>query len=263
MTSLMQAAFESGQPGSTLPQRAPHILVCTPCHSGKVDINYHIALALAGGHMSKHGVNYTLDYNVGMSIDWARSQMASTFLQMPDCTHLLFIDDDMAFAADLPYRLLCENVDIVAVPYRRKQRDVKYNVRHGVRVKRLPNRPHMIGVESIATGMMMIRRNVFETLAKTTPKFRYTDAGNEGYLFFRHQLTEDEMVGGVSYMGEDYFFCKSARAAGFEIWAYIDEEIAHVGPYAYGGNYRSYAEKDTKDDLHCPDPKLELRMLLK
>ena len=264
MTSLLEAASQAGQPQSTLPQKPPHIMVCTPCHSGKVDLNYHISMALMGGHLAQHGVNYTLDYNVGMSIDWARSQMATTFLEkMKECTHLLFIDDDMAFSADLPYRLLQENVDIVSVPYRRKQRDIKYNIRHGVRVKTMPDRPYMIAVESIATGMMMIRRNVFEKLALTTPRFLYNDQGEDGLLFFRHQLVDDEMVGGVSYMGEDYFFCRSAREAGFDIWAYVDEEIAHIGSYAFDGNYKTFAEKGTKDKFDYPGEKIPMRVLIK
>lgn len=264
MTSLLEAAKQGGQPLDTLPVQNPHIMICTPCHSGKVDINYHVSLALAGGHLAQHGVVYTLDYNVGMSVDWARSQMATTFLeQMKECTHLLFIDDDMAFSADLPYRMLQENVDIVAVPYRRKQKEVKYNIRHGVRVKTIPGRPYMIGVESIATGMMMIRRNVFEELAKTVPEFLYNDQGEKGRLFFRHELVDDEMVGGVSYMGEDYYFCRIAREAGFDIWAYVDEEIAHIGNCAYDGNYKTHAEKGTSDRFDYEGSKVPMRLLIK
>jgi len=259
MTTLIEAAIEAGQPLSTLPQKAPHLMICTPCHSGMVDLNYHISLTLAGAYLSRNGVEYMLDYNVGMNIDWARSKMATAFLQS-DCTHLLFIDDDMAFAADLPFRLLCENVDIVAVPYRRKQRDVKYNIRHGVRVKTIPGRPYMIGVESIATGMMLIRRNVLERLEPKVPEFLYDHEGTKGRLFFRHQLVDDEMVGGVSYMGEDYYFCKIAKEAGFDIWAYCDEEIAHIGKYAFDGKYSDEAEKDG-GLCHDDRPKLPIRLM--
>ena len=263
MTSLVDAARQAGQPEDSLPPARPHVLICTPCHSGKVDLHYHISLALAGGYLAQHGVDYTLDYNMGMSIDVARSQMASTFLQkMPECTHLLFIDDDMAFSADLPYRLLQENVDVVAVPYRRKHKSVRFNIRHGVRVKTIQGRPYMIGVESIATGMMLIRRNVFEKLAPVTPRYRYNDSGDGGWLFFRHQLVDDEMVGGITYMGEDYWFCKQAREAGFDIWAYVDEDLAHIGNYAFRANYREFAEKDTKDSFAYPGEKKPIRILM-
>ena len=262
MTSLIDAAVEAGQPLGTLPHVKPNILICTPCHSGKVDLNYHISVTLMGANLSRAGVDYALDYNVGMTVDWARSRMASDFLKGP-YTHLLFIDDDMAFAADLPYRLLCENVDVVAVPYRRKTRDVLFNVRHGIRVKTMPDRPYMVGVESIATGMMMIRRNVFEKLAPTTPDFRYDDKGETGKLFFRHQLVDDEMVGGVSYMGEDYWFCKTARDAGFDVWAYVDEEIGHIGSYAYDGKYSDHAAQGMKDNFTNGRPRLSPRVILR
>ncbi len=260
---LAEVAAENGQPRDTLPAKRPHIRICTPCHSGKVDLNYHISLALACGHLLQHGINYSLDYNVGMAVDWARSQMATAFLKDPEQTHLLFIDDDMAFSADLPFRLLAECLDIVAVPYRRKQRDVKFNIRHGVRVKTMPGRPHLAAVESIATGMMMIRKNVFEKLVETTPEFLYTNDGTKGFLFFRHQLVQDEMVGGVSYMGEDYWFCRTAREAGFDVWAYVDEPIVHIGPYAFDGNYVDYMEKEVADNYRFKGERLPVRTIIK
>lgn len=261
VTSLLEAALQAGQPKDTLPAENPHVLICTPCHSGKVDLNYHISMALATTYLSQHGVNYTLDYNVGMSIDVARSQMATTFLKNDQYTHLLFIDDDMAFAADLPYRLLIENVDIVAVPYRRKIRDVKYNIRHGVMVKTIPGRPYMASVESIATGLMMVRKNVFKKLETKVAEFLYNNDGEKGRLFFRHQIVEDEMVGGTAYMGEDYYFCKIARENGFDVWAYVDENVAHIGTYAFDGNYRDAAERGTNDKFNYDKPKLLMRLL--
>lgn len=264
MTSLIQAARDGGHPEKMLPQRQPHLMICTPCHSGKIDINYHIALTMACSYLSAHGVNYTLEYNVGMSIDNARSEMATTFLRnFPQCTHLVFVDDDIAFAPDLLYRLLCENVDLVAVPYRRKQVSPLFNIRHGVRVKVLANRPHMVSVDNIATGMLMIRRNVFETLAPKVREYRHNDQGETGLLFFHHELVDDEMVGGIAYMGEDYNFCRLSRENGFDIWAYIDEDIAHIGNYAFRGNYREHAEKDSDTKFRAPEEKLPLRLLLK
>lgn len=263
MQSLAEAAMEAGQPVDTMPNERPHILICTPCHSGKVDVNYSVSLALAGGHLSKNGVNYTLDYNVGMTVDGARSEMATRFWKGKEYTHMLFIDDDMAFSADLPYRMLIENVGLVAVPYRRKQRVPKYNIRHPLRVKYMPDRPYMMAVENIATGMMMIRRDLIEKLAPTTPDYLYNDQGEGGKLFFRHDLVDDEMVGGVAYMGEDYFFCKKAREAGFDVWAYVDENVAHIGNYAYDGAYSDFCERDTGKKYSTDRPKLPMRMLLR
>lgn len=264
MTSLIDTAKEYGQPTSMLPQKKPHIFICTPCHSGKIDVNYHVAMTMAGTYLARHGVDYTLDYNVGMSIDNARSEMTTSFLRdFPDCTHLLFVDDDIAFAPDLLYRLLCENVDMVAVPYRRKQNEPLYNIRHGVRVKTLSGRPHMVAVENIATGMMMIRRNVIEKIAPSVKEYRHDNKGRTGLLFFHHELVEDDMIGGVAYMGEDYNFCRLVISHGFDVWAYIDEDLAHIGPHAYRGNYAEYAEKGMDVKFRAPEPKLELRLLLK
>ena len=261
MVSLIEAAARAKQPTETLPQRQPHILICTPGHSGKVDLNYHISMMYITNYLTQHGVHFTLDYNIGMNVDWARSQMATRCLNNTDYTHLLFIDDDMACAADLPFRMLIENLDVVAVPYRRKQRAVKYNIRHGVRVEVIPGRPHLAGVESIATGMMLIKREVFEKLADKVPEFLYTDKGEKGRLFFRHQVVEDEMVGGVSYMGEDYYFCKIVRENGMKVWAYVDEPIAHIGTYAFTGNYIEDTGPEFKENFRFTGSRQEMRLL--
>ena len=111
--------------------------------------------------------------------------------------------------------------------------------------------------------MLLIKRNVFETLKPKTPFFRYDDTGKGGYLFFRHHLVDDEMVGGVSYMGEDYWFCKTARESGFDIWAYMDEQIAHIGTYAFDGKYSDHAEKDASQKFSNDRPKVPMRILHK
>lgn len=262
---LLDAALAAGQPAGTLPEKAPHVLICTPCHSGKVDLNYHISMTMAMSHMAQHGIQYSTDYNVGMTVDNARSEMATLFLRkMPQCTHLLFIDDDLCFSPDLPYRLLRENVDIVGVPYRRKISTTLYNMRHGVRVKTIPGRPHMIVVDNIATGFLLIKRNVFERLAPKVVEYRYNDKGETGLLFFRHEVVEDEMIGGTAYMGEDYNFCRLAKENGIDTWAYVDEDIAHIGNYPYRGNYKEFAEKGGYEGkFDCPDPHIPLRLLFK
>ena len=103
---------------------------------------------------------------------------------------------------------------------------------------------------------------MIQTLEKKVPEFLYNDLGEKGRLFFRHELVDDEMVGGITYMGEDYWFCKQAREAGFDIWAYVDEDLAHIGNYAFRDNYRNHAEKDTKDSFAYPGAKVPIRILM-
>lgn len=264
MTTLIDAAIAAGQPLTSLPQRKPKVFICTPNHSGRVAIDYHISMCQAMVLLHKHGVDYMLDYNVGSSIDYARSNMASMLLKETDCTHLLFIDDDMCFAPDLPVRLLMENVDIVAVPYRRKMREIQYNLRHDVRVKKIAGRPYMATVENIATGMMLIRRNVFEYLAPRVPEVLKDNKGDKMWLFFRHDLvTNDKYINGPAYMSEDYMFCQLVRQHGFDVWGYLDEPLAHIGPYAYESNYAAYIARDSDEPLTDGRQRQPLRTLLK
>lgn len=60
-------------------------------------------------------------------------------------------------------------------------------------------------VAALATGFMMIRRQVFEALADDQDMFRFTARKNRW--------------GGISQRGEDYDFCVRAREAGWKVLA--------------------------------------------
>ena len=66
----------------------------------------------------------------------------------------------------------------------------------------------------IPTGCLLIRTHVFEKLSK--PWFNTIAAGD-------------------SLLGEDYFFCHNAIAAGMEIWCDGDlsRELGHIGQKIY------------------------------
>ena len=212
--------------------------------------------------LGENGISHLFNYSVSTGIDSARSRHATEFLAS-NCTHLLFLDDDMAFPADIALRLALEDLDIVGVPYRRKDIKPRFTCRHGADLERFTSRPYLIKVTGLGCGCILIRRNVLETLAPTLPKIQFDKDEKPITMFFRHELVDDEMIGGLSYVSEDYNFCRVAKHAGFDTWAYVDEDLAHMGNVAFRGNYADILEKDSNagEPLRDKNFKMQLRMM--
>jgi hypothetical protein len=99
-----------------------------------------------------------------------------------------------------------------------------------------------IEVEKGPTGMMMIKRSVFEQLEKEYSQLNIiqkTMVNGElverphYYNFFDSYYSPKTKT----YTGEDFYFCKLWTSMGGQIHALIDEEISHVGEYHYTGKF--------------------------
>lgn len=141
-------------------------------------------------------------------IPLGRNQCAAA-AQLMKASHLLFLDTDMVFPADVLKRLLAHNKDIVGASYSRRVPPF-----HPLTVTEEGEHVHITSglrrVKLLPTGCMLIRMKVFNTLAK--PWFNLVAEGDQ-------------------LRGEDYYFCKNARAAGFEIWCDGDlsMQLGHIG----------------------------------
>jgi len=211
--------------------------------------------------LGENGISHLFSYSATTGIDSARSRHASEFLATP-CTHLLFIDDDMAFPPDMALRLAIEDLDVIGVPYRRKMIDPRFTCRHGDKLEHFESRPYLVKVLGLGCGMMLIKRRVLQALEPTLPKIRFDKDATEITMFFRHELVDDEEVG-PSYLSEDYNFCRIAKKAGFDTYAYVDEDLAHMGTVAFRGAYADILEKnsDAKQEFRDKNFKLPLRLI--
>lgn len=240
---------------------APSIYISTPCYTGKVDINYHTSMLMTMKFLGENRIKHMFNYAVSTGVDAARSKHATEFLAT-SCTHLMMIDDDMAWAPDLVARMLSEDVDIIGVPYRRKMvNPVRFTTRHSQELKVKENKPYMVKVDGIGTGMMLVKRCVFETMLADTPAVQYNKDGPLTYMFFRHDFVRDHHVEGNTYMSEDYNFCRLAKEKGFDIWAYVDEEVAHMGTVAYRGSYSEMLQQGTDNKFQNPQHRSTVRLV--
>lgn len=241
----------------------PSVLICTPTKSGFVHVNYLLSLMHSIQVILSKGMHFSLFFDVGKSgIDIPRSQAATYFLNS-NHTHLMFVDDDMAWQPEIIARMVELDCDIVGVPYRQKDHEVIYNMRSAKDIEQSTENPSLLNVHDIATGLLLIKKCVFEKLKDTVDVVIDNKTKENIYMFFRHEVVSDPIAapdGGMSYMSEDLYFCRMARQNGFQVWAYIDAETAHTGITSFRGNYADVLEGITKEKFRDTTPKQQLRL---
>jgi len=123
-------------------------------------------------------------------------------------THVLFVDSDMQFPEDALERLLAHNLDIVGVEYNKRCLPL-------TPVQKPLDTPSdtLYKCEYVGTGLMLINLKVFKKIPQ--PWFNFGRKGTEVVI------------------GEDVWFCNTARDAGFDVWCDPTLEVKHLGDYAY------------------------------
>jgi hypothetical protein len=226
------------------------ILVGTPTYNGQVTGQYtrsmlelHAALGSAMGWESTKAV----------IISTARNLLASRVLQEP-YTHLLFVDADVSFPASVVQRMIALDKPLAAAIYPQRALNVaafhaasrKYDDPNTAFAAALSYPVELVEPRvslgdfhqavSAPTGLMLIKREVFEALRDAHPELWLDAAGS---YYAHHDLKQvlqcfeplpDE--NGVA-LSEDVSFCRRWRAQGGEIWAMFDHMIGHTGPYTF------------------------------
>lgn len=164
----------------------------------------------------------------------ARNVAVAHFLKS-DADVLLSIDADIWFTSADAIRLCREAVEhgIVGALYMVrsiKARQPAQMLELDQQITFAPGEP-LAEVQYLATGFMAVRRDVFETLAKTLPV--YMQSTPLPFQPFYQQFAIEHEVEGHLYLSEDYAFCHRARAAGFRVWLDPTIRLAHIGQYEF------------------------------
>lgn len=159
---------------------------------------------------------YDLFFKEGSIIHWNREMVAGLALEK-GCTHVLFVDSDMFFEADAVSRLLARDKDIVGVHYHLRKSPPTSTVHMDIEKKKNVVRDNPDGFltcDAVGTGFVLIKTDVFKKLSHP--------------WFFWESDEKGEVL-----TGEDYWFCRKAREAGFEVWCDLTIEMKHIGDYLY------------------------------
>lgn len=152
----------------------------------------------------------------GSIIHWNRESLVSRAIE-EGCSHVLFVDTDMVFEGDALGRLLKRDKDIIGVPYHLRTLPLTNTLKVHAEDGSILNEEHPGGLmrcAGVGTGFLLIRTSVFGKLSH--PWF-FWESDNKG-----------EVV-----CGEDMWFCRKARQAGFDIWCDMTINMGHIGSYVY------------------------------
>lgn len=242
------------------PQKpGPVILLATPCFGGLVHQSYMLSVCKLMRCAEREG--FALDLALLGSdalITRSRSVLVAKFLDMPQATHLLFVDADIAFEPEQFLRLLRFDEDFVAALYPLKSVDWDALPRRAVAGEPLrsagltyvgtllesPRRQVRDGFATAkyaGTGFQLIRRAVFERLIAAHPELHFTsvhtiarEAPRSDNLYALFDCQIDPETG--EYLSEDYAFCRRWRALGGDIWLDLKSALTHVGSDHFRGD---------------------------
>ena len=211
----------------------------------------------------------------------ARNTIVSMMMDQQDyvATHLLFIDADIGFSAQNIERLLCSEKDVACGVYPRKHiylekikkileetpnatpdeieaRALGYNINFD-NPNDLRGENGFFKVNEAATGMMLVKREVFRTMFKKFPERKYETDQIVNGTHYRSDNCYDlfavgpyETLGQKRYLSEDYYFSRLwTEHCGGEIWADLAMPLTHFGNRPYKGHVGALVapKKNDKD----------------
>ena len=233
-----------------------HLVIGTPMYGGMCTSEYTQSLLNLSESANKSDVKLTTIFLGNESlIQRGRNTVAHHFMNLPDATHLLFIDADIKFRTEDIVRMIQADKSLIVGPVGLKgynweeirqaavNGEDEINRTGGVfNINKLPgidmvdeNTPFEI--EHGGNAFMMIRRDVFETLKPHTPIYtnggRSLPDGVEIYDYFRVEINKDTN----HLLSEDYFLCHSYRQLGGKVWCAPWVETGHFGSHLFNGKY--------------------------
>lgn len=251
--------------------KSVHIMI--PMYGGMCFANFVQSFTNLLFTFAKYGVKFTWAYSQNESlVTRARNRLADQYMKGHDETHALLIDSDIGFEPLDVMAMLEHDLDIMGAPcvkkgYRwdRIQSVIKSNGhdytpeqlaltggdfifnfepgQHKGEVQFDLGKP--LEVWNIGTGIMMVRRNVFEGIKDHFPDRWYDSRGYDPadmpgpiHEYFRcgiHPVTR-------YYDSEDYWFCMDAKECGFKTWMLPWMKTSHLGAHVFRGDMLAVAK---------------------
>ena len=243
------------------------IFVGTPMYGGMCTGLFAQNMMIFQNICAQNNIGVALSFLFNESlITRARNAITASFLKS-DATHLLFVDADIVFNPVQLYEMINTDKDIICGIYPKKEvnwHTVKKAVEAGVPENQLKyhtgawvvnlvdyqnsvevpiNEP--LEIWNGGTGMMLIKREVFEKMKETVPSYLNDVVDLSGSIdqreriheFFATSIEPDT----ERLLSEDYHFCRNWRLMGGKIYAAPWLELGHVGTYVFDGRLSAHS----------------------
>jgi hypothetical protein len=250
--------------------RSKKLFIGMPCYGGQMTGMTAKSLLDLQAMMVQYGVDVRFSFLFNESlIQRARNYIVDEFLNRSDCTHMMFIDADIAFNAQDIVAMLALDKEIIGGPYPKKS--IEWGQLHKA-IQKNPALPieeyqKLVGsmvfnpvggmqrfsvtepleVSEVGTGFCMYRREVFEKFQEAHPEYMYKPdhvgqahfGGDREICSFFNVFIDPESKRTLS---EDYCNCHQMRKLGIKVWMCPWLQLSHVGTYIFTGNLPAVAQ---------------------
>lgn len=209
------------------------LFIGTPLYDNRVCSQYLHGLFQTSEVLRSHGMGMEYALEQGTYIAINREKLVRRFLQSK-CQFFLFIDSDTAFTPVDVLGLLSSDVDVVSGLYRYRVQVKPGLIPHcfrtptGVNID--VNFPALQECEFVPTGMLMIRRSVFEKLYESHEQL-FNQGFRAKHTLLQKAQTTDEVI--LKWEGEDEYFSRIWREAGGKLYVNAAVKVGHIGERDY------------------------------
>ena len=256
-------------------KNTPKLYILTPCFGGVCYVNF-VECLMKTMMLFSH-FNFEIDILFCKNdslVSRARNNLIAKAMADPRTTHMMFIDNDITWNPIDLLKLIISEKPIIGGAYPLKTYNwdkitkpggiqelvntknnhavlknilsdtemvqfnmVKYNVNY------LSNHLQIEGnitkIKHLATGFMMIQRNVIEKMMEAFPSTKYKDDVNFLEIHeqpFAYALFDCGVEDG-HYLSEDWMFCQRWAKMGGSIYLDVSINLIHTGIEDYKGSY--------------------------
>jgi FkbM family methyltransferase len=177
-----------------------------------------------------------LEIAQGDGVARSRNVLTESFMRS-DCTHMLQIDSDLVWSVQHILRLLSHDVPVVGGLYPKKQdgpNEWVLNVLPSPQPE--PTAAGLQAVRYVGTGMILVKREVFEQMRERYPESRYReDYGSRqmGFEYWPMGVYRPNPNDEGRYLSEDWYFCQRWLDMGGAVYADLQVMLRHLGTVSF------------------------------
>ena len=222
--------------------KTTRVHIAMPCYGGMLTESTFMSFIKWANTARQLGIDWTLETMVNESlISRARNTLTAKFLDMPDATHLFFVDADIGWEPWHLLVLLNRDVDVIGGLYPMKTMPIKWVVNGFDGAEEGPD--GLQEVSKAGTGFLLMKKHVFEKMKSHPAVKQYKNDIGLDPKYDQHLKTYfDTAVRQNRYYSEDWTFCENWRDLGGRIWVDKRVLLRHSGSYVFCMENQQYLQ---------------------
>lgn len=236
------------------------VLIAVPSTGGVIKAKTTESLVRLMRHLTEKGIHAEFNNIDGSDVVTVRNVYANLVLNSKRWDGLLFIDSDMQFEPKVITKMIRLNVGVVGAACTTREIDLEKfgeamrvhgdldraraeSSRFNVLKTWNKNKPFVIQrrggfytMAAVGMAVCLIRKQALEAMVNEDAVGKRVDVV-DGMSSASWGFFDSEMVGEIRLL-EDYSFCyRWTKKMGRRLWVCTDEEIRHLGEFAYSAKY--------------------------